>query len=387
MKEKSPAPRGAGMLCAAIFCAFAFLYLYFFQNDLLAYAQHTLSNGLTTYGDLAGAVIITAVLLLLEIFLSLTLLRHFSFLPALWNLPPALVLASICDVHITAGESRGLFGTTWIWLVAVTLLLCLADGCVKNASVRYRSPLSAFLANLALTCAVILVAVFMGNTNEGVHERLHCERYLIGKNYEGAVDYISRHAVNTPETVMMKAYAMARTGRLGREFFEKNVVNGSDCLFPENASSLLMFPPSEIYKLIGGIPARGMSGRKCLELLRQRGKITPEGREYLYTACLLDRDVDSFAGYYAEDRDTLVSAVPKHYAEAMEIYRYEHDIPPEGDSVGMAAGFARFMAERSGQDNKVLRENGMRDAFGGTYWFYYFFTSSRAFTQSVSSEN
>ncbi len=387
MKERNATLTAANIVCTIIFCAFTFLYLFFFQNDLLAYAQHNLSNGLTSYNSTAGAITITVALVVLSVTLSLTLLKNFSFLPAVFHLPSAFLLAMICDVHIIETDLGDLFGNMWIYGIAVTAFLLIVNICLKNAKVKYKTPQQAFFINLLVLFFILLLAVFTANTNEEDHESLRCERYIINKEYDKAIEWINRHNVNTPETAMMKAFAMAKTGRMGETFFENNVMNGSASLFPLDDNMLLMMPPTEIYKTIGGIPAKGMSGRQCLEILYDRGVITPVGRDYLYISCLLDRDIDAFVKYYSQDRDT-TAADPKHYAEALAIYHYEHESAAfERQNEKAEAGFADFLATRNDEPNKVLRENGIRDLYGNTYWFYYFFTSSNAFTQSVSNEN
>ena len=45
--------------CIVAFCVFSFVYLYFYQQDVLAAAQHVLSGGKTHYDRTVGAVLIT----------------------------------------------------------------------------------------------------------------------------------------------------------------------------------------------------------------------------------------------------------------------------------------------------------------------------------------
>ena len=48
------------VMCAILFLCFSFLYLYEYQADVLAVAQHVLSDGQTHYNRTIGAVLITA---------------------------------------------------------------------------------------------------------------------------------------------------------------------------------------------------------------------------------------------------------------------------------------------------------------------------------------
>ena len=54
------------VVCAVCFFLFSFLWLYEFQADVLAIAQHVLSNGVTHYIRTVGAIIITIVLYMLQ---------------------------------------------------------------------------------------------------------------------------------------------------------------------------------------------------------------------------------------------------------------------------------------------------------------------------------
>ncbi len=375
------------MACILIFAAFSFFYLLRFQADVLFYAQYSLSEGTVHFSPLFLAAVVTLALLLLTCLLALTCLKNYSFLPAVFHLPSALLLASICDVHIVETNLNDLFGTTWIWCAAITLILVIGNFLQykRRLKITYRSAWQAAAINLFGMILILIVAVFAGNTHEGTHERLRCERCILAGDYEGVIRYVNRYAVNMPETAMMKAYAMAQTGQMGERFFEQNVMNGSESLFPIGDNILLMLSPTLIFEAVGGTPAKGMTGRKCLELLYDCGDITPVGREYLYVACLLDRDLDAFVKYYAHDADTTAADIPKHYAEALEIYRHRPTSMTDEDE--LASEYAAFSTLRNSRANKMIRENELRDLYGDTYWFYYFFTSSSAFTQSVSNEN
>ena len=70
-------------LCAVLFCGFSFVYLLFYQADMLAVAQHILSGGVTTYNGLIGAIIITLVLMLLQVGVSSLAAGHKTLIPQL----------------------------------------------------------------------------------------------------------------------------------------------------------------------------------------------------------------------------------------------------------------------------------------------------------------
>ena len=112
------------LMCAIVFLTFSFVWLYCFQADILAAAQHVLSKGLTTYKPFVGAVLITLALQVFQLIVyALTRLRKRSH--ALTYLPSMLILATLSDVsrHIVP-EAGNDYMVSW-WLVLLILLLWL----------------------------------------------------------------------------------------------------------------------------------------------------------------------------------------------------------------------------------------------------------------------
>ena len=104
--------------CASLFVLFAFVYLYEYQADLLTVMQHVFSEGQTHYDALVGAVVITAVLMLLQLGVA-RLCRAARLAASLTFVPSALLLTLLTSLHFTGDGSC----TTHGWIVAVPLLL------------------------------------------------------------------------------------------------------------------------------------------------------------------------------------------------------------------------------------------------------------------------
>ena len=108
------------VMCAILFLCFSFLYLYEYQADVLAVAQHVLSDGQTHYNRTIGAVLITAVLYLLQIGVyAVTKLSKRTH--AMTYFPSLLILAIITDISPDI-DLHFSFGA---WLVVFPLLLIL----------------------------------------------------------------------------------------------------------------------------------------------------------------------------------------------------------------------------------------------------------------------
>lgn len=376
---------GVSILCTLIFGAFIFLYLLFFQSDLLAYAQRSLSGGTTSYNAVVGAVVITVVLLLLSLLSSRVFACHFSFTPAIWHLPSALALATMCDIHVKDAEETGVFGDGWILCLVLFVALIIANYVVKWAFIRFDSLSGALSVNLLLMLAILILPVCIGNTDKEDHVRLLSERYILRGDYERVQELAHKYKLCTPELTMIRAFALSKTGTLGEEFFEEPVAPGSANLLPSKTDRLLLIPESDIFKTIGGVPGEGVSARQCLERLHATDSTHEAKKDYLLTACLMDRDLEAFAEYL--HRDSL-STLPKHYREALILYCRQHsDAEPMPHIPELEADFDDFqsMLKSGGDTDKTA--GAIRKTYGNTYWYYFVFTTSNARTQLVSSEN
>ena len=107
------------LMCAIVFLTFSFVWLYCFQADILAAAQHVLSKGLTTYKPFVGAVLITLALQVFQLIVyALTRLRKRSH--ALTYLPSMLALAVITGINSDIDSHYAL--SSW-WVILLVFVL------------------------------------------------------------------------------------------------------------------------------------------------------------------------------------------------------------------------------------------------------------------------
>ena len=384
-----------GMICLLLFAAFVFLYLLLFQGDLLFYAQHVLSKGVTVYEPTVGAVIITGLLLLLAFYVVRPLANHLYYVPAMYYFPSALILAALTDINIVKSQDESVFGHGWIIAVVLMVVFIFVVQLMKRAvvAVRLVTPKDV-LVNLCLNITVMIGIFFcvmiVANTDEKDHSELEAERYLLKKDYAKAAEVGKVQNCDTEEMTMIRAYALANMGQLGEHFFEYveyPAPGNSAMLLPSKDNHMKVFPEMKIYRFIGGVPSEGMSARECLRLLEKRGKLREKAKDYLLTACLIDCDLDAFADYLRQDYDSTM-VLPKHYREALTLHNHLRANPVlEYELPEMEANFVDFQEMIKNNPDKVLCENTLRDYYGETYWFYYYFTARKAFIQSVSREN
>ena len=365
------------VLCTILFGAFTFLYLYCFQDDMLAYAQYVLSGGTTTYNSLVGACIITGVLLLLSLLSSSTLSKSLRCLPALGHLPSVLVLAAITDINVIGNGQTNIFG--YAWLVALVIfVIAFAFNCLANkmlfVSVK-DSPVKGLCINLFMLFAMFVFAISCSNTSEIDHATLRSERLTEKGEYDKVIRVIDNSNANSQELTMLRAFSLANAGQLGECFFTPNMTTGSCSLLPLQPQKLQMLPKDCIYKTLGGIPSRGLTVKSYLETMYRRGCLSSMGKEYLLTACLLDKDLKSFAEHYAELKDS--TDIQRNYSEALTLYAHlGGNVDAKFLNTEVEKSYLHFQAIKKKHPGKTLRENALRDAYGDTYWFYYFFTAS-----------
>ena len=84
--------------CGLLFSAFSFIYLYLFQGDVLGALHYSLSQGKTHYSPLAGAIIITLVLLIFRWGIN-GLLGLKGSVRSLSYFPSCLLLGVLTDVN------------------------------------------------------------------------------------------------------------------------------------------------------------------------------------------------------------------------------------------------------------------------------------------------
>ena len=185
------------VMCAIFFLAFSFAYLYYYQADVLAVAQHILSGGRTCYNQTIGAVLITFVLFLLHWGMA-TLVRLPRLLYAQTYFFPLLLLLFLTELRPDC-NNRFAFGI-WFWLLP--LLLILHGGILwifhqmKLSQDGYTSK-GFFSRTLWVNLLQMVIMSFLvgqiGAGNDVFHYRAKAERALMKNDYTTAVNRYKSH--------------------------------------------------------------------------------------------------------------------------------------------------------------------------------------------------
>lgn len=363
-------------VCTLLFLVFWFCYLYYVQSSLLSVAQHVFSGGKTTYSPFWGAVIICALLWLLQIGVN-RIMRLQSLCFALSFFPSCLILAMITDinpaifVHFSIGA--------WAWIFPLLILLFLGVASVlkhlrmpedfKGAGIFF----SLLLPNIIMTVLFCLFIGATGNTTDTLQYRYRVEKALAEKNPDEALKVGAKSLASSRELNCLRAYALSLKGELGEKLFTYPQYYGADGLVLMPADTLgLTFSPREVYHYLGVAPSVGNeSVMTYLIRVVKHKRMKAPAKDYYLCALLLNKKLVEFADalplYYKLDEH-----LPVHYKEALILYSRitPHPAYVFHDSVEDAA-YEDMQQLGASYKYYSVRKNYLRREFGATYWFYF----------------
>lgn len=366
-------------VCAVVLACFTFLWLYFFQADVLYLAQHVLSAGQTHYHRFWGAVLLTVVLWLLQLLVyRLVRLRKASH-ALTWG-PSMLLLAVLSSVN--ADFDRHPTIGVWWWLAPLLLvvwsLIVWAAKTIQPYETDNRSfyVLRRVWVNL-LTAVLLMIGVAVcSNTDAVFHFRTHAEVAMLHGNYDEALRVGERSLETDSSLVMVRMYALSKQGLLTERLFEYPVIPSSDVMLPTTeAVRLAVYPLDKFYRHLGAIPRRPMRPIDYLKTIIRSGQAKPAAVDYLLCGYLIDCNLDSFAcklpRYY-----TVNDSLPRYYREALVLYNHQrshplvifHDPVLDVDYTDMRKMMATC------RDNNE-RKGKMLEDYKGSYWYYYDFNT------------
>jgi hypothetical protein len=367
------------IVCAILFFLFTFIYLYYYQADVLAAAQHVLSDGQTHYVKTVGTVIIIAALYLLHLgTLGVTRLTKKAY--ALTYFPSFLVLAFLTSfsLHVAKGYSL----LTWALVSAILLVVYvgvvwlarqmqLYDNDVKtNRGLFSRT----MWINLLIMAVMMFLVGLVGNSNDVFHQRMRIEKALIDNRAEETLTVGKKSLANDSSLTALRIFSLSKNGQLGERLFEYQLQGGSQAMIPDQQNCrFVMLSVDSLYRHLGARPRDPMPTMEYLSLIHHKQKARQPAHDYLLCAYLLDKRLDEFAHefgkYYKVD-----SIFPKHYREALILHNHlrSHPVVEYHDNV-LDADYKDFLTLSREHASTQERKNKVRDTYGNTYWYYYQF--------------
>lgn len=382
MTRNYPANNGTLLqtACAIVFLLFVFVYLYFFQADLLSMVQHVLSGGATHYDRTVGTVVITAVLYLVHLGAKrlggLDRVCH-----ALSYFPSLLLLAALTDVEVDFSVSplRGL----WLWLaplllaVYVFLSLAVKYNWIETLLPSYSAPISVLWKNLLLMACMFIAVCLCGNNDSVLHYRLRVERLLGSGAYSKALMVGEKSDETDASLTMLRTYALSRSGQLGERLFEFPLTGGSYALLPDGKGvRCLLYPEDRIVRALSIRKKGDMTPMEYLLYIERNGLGRKPVTDYILCGYLLDKNIDAFVDVIRRKYSLTSPSLPKHYKEALTLYTHLRSNPVlVFHNEVLDADYADFQKLERKYTDLRERESYVRDMYCDTYWFYYFYHS------------
>ena len=366
------------VVCAVVFVSFTFLWLYSFQADVLAYAQHVFSHGQTHYNRLVGAVLITLSLWLLQWGVS-SLLSLRNRLHALTYYPSVVMLA-LLEAVCPSADGQLSVSLWWLLLLPLSALWIFATmgACeLSRLDHRHFQPFfsRSMWENLFVLAAMLTGLTAVANTDAVFHYRARVETCLFEQRFDDALLVGSQSQETDASLTMLRAYALSRQGQLGDRFFQYPVAGSGADLVPidSSRSRLLRYPQDSLYRHLGAIPRPGMDTPTYLLRIERYGQATAAVRDYVLCGLLIDRDLDGFARtlpQYYEVADSL--PLPRHYREALTLYVHtrSHPVLEYHDAV-CDEDYANLQELEAQYRDPRERHIRVKEQYQGSYWYYY----------------
>lgn len=339
--------------CALTFIIFSFTYLYYYQASELALAQHVLSDGVTSYSRLPGAMLITAGLFVLQA-LIYAASRLSGRTHAVTYFPSFLILTVLTDISPDIDRHFS-FG---LWMLFVPLLLigwlAVVWICRKYKPFETQEVGSGFFSrmmwqNLLTMLVMIVMCCGISCGSKAFHYRASVEVALNEGQIDRALEIGENSDVADSSLTMLRVYALSCKRELGEKLFQYQLVGDTQALLPNG----------------GSVRAVLLSNKKILKQVKH-------DRDYPIIMALINCDLPRFA-------DLLIKTYgksgkyPKHYKEAFLLYDKTTVNPKyRFTSAVMEADYDDMMALLKTTNDIIQRRALLKENYHGTYWEYYY---------------
>ena len=360
MEKKRNSTARMRLMCAIIFVVFTYLYLSCYQENVLAVAQHVLSQGLTSYNYTLYPLLTTLVLFLLQLSVYAATRVRKAF-HALTYFPSMLILAFITDVSCDIDVNRSV--GAWGWIIPVSFLLFAGVIWVIRQLEPYEPDVHSGLwlskrtwQNLLQMLTMMFLVILISNGNVVFHERCKMERLMMEGKYDKALEVGKGTLESDSSLTMLRVACLHHTGCMGDQLFTYPLVGGSKAMMPDGVTTK---------SLMWKVPKWMQRDRKGKVRYRQP-------LDYQLCALLMNKDLDGFVAEVQRCYKLTSDSLPRHYKEALILYTHRRAHPKwvYFNNV-MEADFQDYQALERKYSNPMERKAALHDTYGNTYWYYY----------------
>lgn len=364
--------------CAVIFLVFTFIYLFYYQTDILAAGQHIASGGKTQYEPVVETALILVALKLLQNGIQAVVKLKGKFF-ALTYFPSFLILAMITD--LPSGISKEITLSAWIWGMPLLIIWgVLVYFARQYQSIESNTRGDALLSqdtgiNLTLLLAMMGMVCLIGNADRLFHQRMHIENLISRREYKEAVEAEESYNSDDKALTMLRVYALAHQKTIGSELFTASL-RGTKTIIPSYSDTYPVILPFE--NLIG-LYKRNADWQLCEMLVRKDldGFYGHLLAYYGLGASQSDSTTIKSANVKAQAKqnaykDSILSlrykALPKHYQEALVLYNALKSSPKHGIIK------QNYLNEDLVREFNVFREASTQEKekrFKKTFWWFF----------------
>lgn len=371
MSKRTRYDKSMQWLCAAVFALFSFIYIYVFQGELLALMQDYLSRGVTNSNAFLAAIIITALLMVLQWGVNSLAKLHGRW-EAVSYLPSCTLLALVTDVN---ADTMLYSLSKWLWAVPVCVLLFILLVWVNRNvnNVNKKSYFGVLWPNLLTFNILFVLTAQFSNSATASHMELAAWRYIHDDRYEDVLAIGRRSDDSNATLTSLRNLAMAKTGQLGDLLFHYPQPYGSDGLICNKYSRQTQrYGAREFYDHLGAEAYGGEPGRAFAERMYHKTD-SAIYRDLYLAALLLDKDLYTFVRE-ASPMAKAAAHLPVHYQEALLLYNDHHPDTPVTFTADTTVvnRFSDYQAlQRQHADDPIVAKNLSKRKFGNTYWYYF----------------
>lgn len=356
-----------------LFFLFAFLFLYRLQDNLLSLTWLRLTGHALSLSPFLTALLLTIVLILLKMGVNM-LFRLKGRNHAISFIPSFIVLALITALVPRLTVAKILI------LTAALLIFFLLARFSKRGFRTNDNFWTMACPDLLIMLAGFLFVTLVSNTDEIFHYELRMEQRLSKGRYAQALRVGNGSLVTSRRLTALRAYALSKMGQLGEHLFEYPLPEGNKDLFLHPSdSALLIMPIDSARVLYGYLPSEnGFLEQLDRTAARLDSTSTSPIKDYFLVTLLLEKRLDDFAKnlprFYSTNPDRM-SALPKHYREALILYRslFVHPRLIYAGTEEEQANYSDFQDVYNKYTNVIMRNNYTRRLYGNTYWWYFHF--------------
>lgn len=359
MRQNNSENRKFQIMCDTIFSLFAFVYLYFFQKDLLGmmYAKLPAAD-ILSYSPFFVSLLLTLIIILIGI--QIRKILRFQNMWYACNYLPSAFLLGLCT---SCTREHFFYLSEKSWYI-VLLFFILIVGVFKILSMvpQGRNNLMKWPYAVLLLFVTCCATLFVGNTDENLHRELKVATLIEKGCYEKALEVGAKADETTLELTLLRSEALLQLPAAEK---------GSAI-----ADRIFTYPISNPALVADSLYAYNDS-------------IIHKNDNAGLVAMLIEKDLDKFIANINVDSDNHLrlsswypGILPRYYMEAMVLYEYVSETdcvdlknlyPTQYNKV--KEEFANYIETKKElyKYSEQNRRNRLYMSHGKTYWWYFDF--------------